>query len=227
MTRYLCAGMWLALLLAGCNGQQPGGQPAGSPAPVQGSAAAVPAGSDEDQVRQTVLHYDRLLSEGYRTLNMNPLGEVAIKPLAEQAYIHMAAIGEGQARLLSTLVKLDFSSVQRTAPGSYLVKAHEIWDFSYADIKTGKVTGKVTGFVYDVNYTLKKEGGRWMIHEIAAVAPNDYEPKQEPRTFTPHGGKAAGQGAAVTPPGHPALPPGGAGKPAAAPPAQGFVSKPW
>jgi hypothetical protein len=130
---------------------------------------------------------------------MSRLAEVASRDQAEKAYIHMAAIGEGQVRMLSNMKKIEYTDVKQEAPGSFQVRTKELWDFAYTDIKTGKETGKVTDFVYQVSYTLKKSGPRWVIVDSVAYAPNDKEEKVAPRVVRPAGQKEA---AVTLPPGH-------------------------
>jgi len=64
--------------------------------------------ADPEALKTTVIHYNALLAEGYRTLNMNPLAQVATKERAQKAYYHMAALGEERKKMESDLRNLDF-----------------------------------------------------------------------------------------------------------------------
>ena len=199
MTR-LIASLLVIALLTGCSeGKR---KEAGTEKPAFSSSVPVlaPTGSDDDQARQIVRHYNLLLSEGYRTLNMTRLTEVASQDQAEKAYIHMAALGEGQARMLSTVKNIEFTSLKREKPDTIVARTKELWDFAYTDIKTGKETGKVNDFVYEVTYTLKKKGQRWSILDVVAYAPNDREESQLPRVVRPPERKETAS--AILPPGH-------------------------
>ncbi|MCM0080603.1 hypothetical protein L4X63_03265 [Geomonas sp. Red32] len=161
------AGAALSLFLfTGCREKE--SRPA--PAPSAPAAAAAPAPpQDPALIRKVVERYNQLLSDGYRNLNMNPVQEAASVQLAEKAYSHMAALGEGKARMDSRLKKIDYRSIDFTAPTRCLVKTDETWDFAYLDIKTGVKTGEVKDFVYHVAYTLEVKDGRWLVTEAAAT----------------------------------------------------------
>jgi hypothetical protein len=148
--------------------------------PVAAGQSPLKSESNEDQVKQVIRRYNELLAEGYRTLNMNRLGEVATSTQAEKAYRHMAAIGEGTARMLSTLKAIDFTNLQDSKVNGYVVTTREVWDFSYTDIKTGAVKSSEKDFPYDVTYTLKHDGQRWLITDIVASSPRDSVQKAAP-----------------------------------------------
>jgi hypothetical protein len=157
----------LALLLviavtAGCNdAPKKGGEvPVASP-----SASASPA----DQSHFLIQRYNQLLSEGYKTTNMTKLQEVTTPELAEKAYYHMAAIGEGKSRMVSELKKLNFVETDCSKPSACRVVTREIWDFAYADIQTGARSNEVKDYAYDVQYLLENRQGRWLITEISAT----------------------------------------------------------
>jgi len=116
-----------------------------------------------------VLRYNQLLSEGYKTTNMTKLQEVATPELAEKAYYHMAAIGEGKSRLVSDLKKIDFVDTDCSKPSECRVVTKEVWDFAYADIQTGARSNEVKDYLYDVQYLLESRQGRWTITEITAT----------------------------------------------------------
>ena len=166
---FLAATLLLALsLTGGCSGGAPeqGAQPpreksAQSPAPTKANQS--------EQVKAVVNRYNQLLIEGYRSLNMNPLAEVATVKLAEQAYHHMAAIGEGQSKMLAKLKQTDYLGVEFPQPDAALVKTHEVWDYDYVHVKTGKLQESAQD-VYDVTYELKlQKDGRWQLVAINAV----------------------------------------------------------
>lgn len=158
--------------------------------PKKGKAAVPPreavfiGAAPEDQVKNVIMRYNQLLVFGYDNLNMNPLQEVAVIRLAEKAYHHMAAIGEGGARMVSHVTKIDFPNVSFASPGKALVKTREVWDYAYHDIDTGVKKEEIKNFVYLVDYRLEHQEGRWMIVDIAAREEASSKPpqsQQEPK----------------------------------------------
>lgn len=128
------------------------------------AASATPAAESQ----KLIMRYNQLLSEGYKTTNMTKLREVATPELAEKAYYHMAAIGEGKSRLVSELKKIDFVETDCSKPAICSVVTKEWWDFGYADILTGKRSHEVKDYLYDVRYLVENRQGRWVIMEISA-----------------------------------------------------------
>ncbi len=173
-------------LITGCEGKSPATQnssPTGQPAPQQ-SSPPVPgqtkqptlpvnekpaSSSNEAVVKDTVKRYTQLLSEGYKTLNMNPLQEVATAELAEKAYYHMSAIGEGSTRMISKLKSIDFIETGFSSAKSSRVVTKEIWDFYYTELKTGARGNELKDYEYTVVYTLELQKNRWIITNIAAT----------------------------------------------------------
>jgi hypothetical protein len=148
---------------AGCNESAPKkGAQVGVPKP---STSTAPS----DQAHNMVLRYNQLLSEGYKTINMTKLQEVATQELAEKAYYHMSAIGEGKSRMVSELKKIDFVETDCSQPSKCRVVTREKWNFAYADIQTGTRSNEVKDYLYDVRYALENRQGRWTITEISAT----------------------------------------------------------
>jgi hypothetical protein len=137
----------------------------------------------EELVKKVIKRYNFLLAEGYRNLNMNPLQEVATVEQAEKAYTHMAAIGEGKARMVSQMRRIDYLQLLFPSEEKAAVRTREIWDFAYTDIKTGRKSEEVKEFPYDVTYTLEKRAGRWLITDVVAGSERDAgeNPPKEPR----------------------------------------------
>lgn len=149
---------------AGCKDRTPYGKQ-GKTSPAETSSSSSPAEASHN----LIVRYNQLLSEGYKTTNMTRLQEVATPELAEKAYYHMAAIGEGKSRMVSELNKIDFVETDCSQPARCRVVTRERWDFGYADIVTGARSNEVKDYIYDVQYLLENRQGRWIITEITAT----------------------------------------------------------
>jgi len=153
----------LAATFSGCTDTTPG---TSALAP-KSKTSAVSTVSEESHT--VIKRYNLLLSDGYKTTNMTKLLEVATLELAEKAYYHMAAIGEGKSRMVSELKKLDFVETDCAAKTKCRIVTKELWDFAYADIVTGARSNEVKDYIYDVQYIVENRQGRWMITEITAT----------------------------------------------------------
>lgn len=161
MKAFILIPLILVVVLAGCNDSKQNSQAPQSQVPVSADSA--------NQSRSLILRYNQLLSEGYKTTNMTRLQEVATKELAEKAFYHMAAIGEGKSRMVSELKKIDYTETDCSKPLQCRVVTKERWDFAYADILTGARSNEVKDYIYDVQYLLENRQGRWLITEITAT----------------------------------------------------------
>jgi hypothetical protein len=153
----------LLIAVTGCKDSTP--PKAGEPA----KAASTAPGTPSESTHNLIVKYNSLLSEGYKTTNMTKLQEVTTPELAEKAYYHMAAIGEGNSRMVSDLKKIDFVETDCAVPTKCRVVTKERWDFAYADIITGARSNEVKDYQYDVQYLLENRQGRWLITEITAT----------------------------------------------------------
>jgi hypothetical protein len=155
--------LFLVSVLSGCKDSSPNNAAETSRTP----ATALSRSSEE--THKLVERYNQLLSEGYKTTNMTKLQEVTTPELAEKAYFHMAAIGEGKSRMVSDLKKIDFVETDCATTQKCRVVTKERWDFAYADIITGARSNEVKDYLYNVQYLLENKQGRWMITEITAT----------------------------------------------------------
>ena len=160
MKRIVASVFIMIVLLTGCKDDAAHNKAATGP-----SSSAPPA----ETSHTLIARYNQLLVEGYKTTNMTRLQEVATAELAEKAYYHMAAIGEGKSRLVSELKKIDFADTDCSKPAKCSVVTRELWDFGYADILTGKRSNEVKDYQYDVRYLLENRQGSWMITDISAT----------------------------------------------------------
>jgi hypothetical protein len=138
----------LALLLAGCASR----------------------GQEAEAVKGAVTRYTELLRDGYQRQNMNFMREVASEEQASRLYHHMAAMGEGNLRLSSTLGELTFQKVELPAPGEAKVSTREVWDFTHYRIATGEKYAEEKGFIHQMAYTLRNVDGKWLVTDVAVVS---------------------------------------------------------
>lgn len=147
--------------------------------------ACAPGPTDEDRVRSTIERYNELLAEGYRSLDMNPMGEVAAQLQAEDEYIHMSSLAEGGVRLDPELTKLEFLSVSIESTSAQ-VETRETWDYRHYSRATGELVLEQKALVYHLAWDLSKEtSGTWLVTDVRAIsATSPVEPRQV-GTLTP------------------------------------------
>ena len=165
MCKLYCLALIFLLPLFGCTDSTPSSHKEKS----SGVFAVGSSSTGTSSVQRLVVKYNSLLSEGYKTINMTKLQEVATPELAEKAYYHMAAIGEGKSRMVSELKKIDFLETDMSLPAKCRIVTKELWDFAYADIVTGVRSNEVKNYHYDVRYELENRQGRWVIVDITAT----------------------------------------------------------
>lgn len=149
LSRVQAIAIALALFLTGC-------------APIVLSA-------DERAIRSTIESYNTLLVEGYRSLDMTSMREVATQLQAEDEYIYMSSLAEGGVRLDATLKDLEFVKMSVEAT-SALVETRETWDYVHYGRDDGKLLLEQRGLVYKLAYDLEKQAdGRWLVSDIRAI----------------------------------------------------------
>jgi len=131
------------------------------------SGCARQGGSEADSalVKGTVNRYVTLLAQGYQKLNMTLLQEVSTKKRATKVYYHMAALGEGKARMISHITSLQFTDIHIVAVDKADVKTSEKWDYAYENVDSGKEMLN-NSISYKLNYRLVKKNGRWLVDDI-------------------------------------------------------------
>lgn len=164
MKRFSFTILFMIVAIAGCQENA-----SRKKTPESASTKEITSFTPPEVSHKLIVRYNQLLSEGYKTTNMTRLQEVATPELAEKAYYHMAAIGEGKSRMVSELKKIDFKETDCSKQSKCRVVTREWWDFGYADILTGQRSNEVKDYIYDVQYLLENRQGRWMITEINAT----------------------------------------------------------
>lgn len=134
--------------------------------------AGCSAGSsrEKEQVKGTIMAYNRLLAEGYANLNMGGLAKVADMNQVSKVYYHMAALGEARTKLVSELNNIRFGEMKFPNVSTATVGTNELWAFRHVDIDTGKVTLEEKSYPYALDYRLRKRDGMWL---VKAVTTND------------------------------------------------------
>lgn len=150
------------------------------------ACAPPPAPSSADQVRNTITRYDRILAEGYRSMDMSRIRQVAEELQSEDEYVHMSALGEGGVRLLPLLRDRRFLKVSVEAT-SARVETRERWDYTHEDIKTHKTVLVQKGLVYELAWDLARHAdGHWYVTDVRSVSATSATPAR--RFGTPVGG---------------------------------------
>ena len=149
MKKYFIVLIAIFILLSGCKGEK-----------------EVVADQKKAALQGAVSWYCALLADGYRTLNMNPLSQVATPQQATKAYHYMAATGEAGLKMDATLKKIEFTAFREIGPNKAEVATKEVWDYLFIEIKSGKsqFANRVS---YTMTYQLEEQEGRWLVAAIA------------------------------------------------------------
>lgn len=121
--------------------------------------------ADPAVLENTIVQYNRLLAEGYRTLNMNSLAQVATEERATKAYYHMAALGEERKRMEATLKHMDFLGTKVLSPDQVEIKTREEWDYRHINIDSKKLESE-SSIIYELTYSLVKKNDKWLVSDI-------------------------------------------------------------
>lgn len=152
---------------------------------VSGCTRAPAMSADEKAIRATIVRYNELLSQGYRSLNMNPIQEVATQLQSEDEYIYMSSLAEGGVRLDPELVDQKFTrvSVETTSAEA---ETTETWNYRHYDRKTGKLVLEQKDLVYRLAWDLEKHSdGRWYVSDLRAIDATTSVPPTVGATRTP------------------------------------------
>lgn len=116
-------------------------------------------------LRNTVIKYNKLLSEGYRTLNMGPLLQAATEDQAMKAYNHMSALGEAGLKMDAALRDIKFISLKLLAIDAAEIRTSEKWEYVYFDIKSEKTLFD-NSVDYNMKYVLRKSKDKWIVSDV-------------------------------------------------------------
>ncbi len=125
-------------------------------------------GKADGPLQDAVLHYNTLLADGYRRMNMNQLPQAATGERAAKDYYHMAALGEGRVKMDSFLRSIDFNTIKQVADNKALVTTKENWEYKYINIDSGR-GGNTLTIHYTARYQLVKQENNWLVAEITIL----------------------------------------------------------
>lgn len=149
------------------------------------AACGPSAPTDQDDVRRAIQRYNDRLAEGYRTLNMNGMREVADQLQAEDEYIHMSSLAEGGVQLDPQLKDIRFLSVSVESTAAH-AETRETWDYRHYARTTGKLVLEQKGLVYDLAWDLSKQAdGAWLVTDVRAISATATVPPNIVGTVTP------------------------------------------
>lgn len=126
--------------------------------------------SSEDAIKRTIERYNELLTQGYRSMNMNPMQEVTTLAQSESEYIHMSSLAEGGVRLDPTLIDLEFVSIS-VETTSAQAETRETWDYRHYGRADGRLLLEQKGLIYHLAWDLAKQAdGRWLVSDVRAIS---------------------------------------------------------
>jgi len=122
--------------------------------------------SKQDQIlSKIVIQYNKLLIEVNKTRDVNPLKEIAAKPVIEKLSLWMGAWECGNVYLDAELKNIDFDDL-KIAGESALVITSEYWSYIYRDLDTQEIAEPRQFISYKMQYKLEKRQHTWLITEI-------------------------------------------------------------
>ncbi|PIS37198.1 MAG: hypothetical protein COT35_07265 [Nitrospirae bacterium CG08_land_8_20_14_0_20_52_24] len=130
-----------------------------------GCTGAKAPSMDPAVLQETVTEYNRLLSQGYRNLNMNPLADVATEDQAQEVYYHMTALGEERKRMEADLREISFLDTHVSSPDQAEVRTREAWDYKHVNIDS-KALEYEDSMVYQIKYQLVKRQDHWLVDDV-------------------------------------------------------------
>jgi len=142
---------------------------------------ASPHISDEKHIKHALLKYN------YGIIHMGKSGETAFfKEFVEKETAMKLQVWFESWKFSNLTYIADIRDL-RFGPITYYennvsISTMENWDFTYVNLLTRKIEFKPVNILYKMQYTLKKEEGRWMIVDIKHLEEKLIEPSE---THTP------------------------------------------
>jgi hypothetical protein len=120
---------------------------------------------EDGLIRDAVIKYNKLLSEGYRTLNMNSIHQAATEEQAMKAYHHMSALGEAGLKMNAELRDLKFIRLKLLTFDAAEIRTAEKWDYVYLDINSNKSMFD-NSVDYNIKYVVRKRQDSWIVSDV-------------------------------------------------------------
>lgn len=138
----------------------------------------VDAGQETRAVKDTILRYNELLTEGYAKMDMTLLQKAATQEQAQKVYTHMAALGEAKIRMESQLVDIAFVDIQLPEQNLARAKTRERWNYAHMRIDT-ELPGEAVmeGLIYKLSYELVRKDDRWFVSSVSILEEDKPEPQ--------------------------------------------------
>ncbi len=122
--------------------------------------------SRQDQTLKTVIRgYNKLLVEVNKTRDVNPLKEIAAKPVIEKLSLWMAAWEDGNVYLDAELKNIDFDNLEIEGKSAIVITS-ENWSYIYRDLDTQEIAEPRQSISYKMQYKLEKRENNWLIEEM-------------------------------------------------------------
>lgn len=133
-------------------------------------AGCSPSGVDDEaeRVKDAVRAYNEALVRGYAMMDMDELRGVATPEQAIKEYVLMSALGEGRARMVAHLVRVEFGPVRFSETTSASVDTTETWDYKHVSLDTSQTIRQESGVVYRLRYELVKSGDVWLVSDVVS-----------------------------------------------------------
>jgi hypothetical protein len=137
------------------------------------------------EIESTIRRYNELLTEGYQSLDMTGMREVASQLQAEDEYIHMSSLAEGGVRLDPELKQFELLTVS-VGTTSATAETRELWDYRHYSRETGDLVLEQKGLEYHLAWDLSREpDGRWLVTDVRAISSTATVEPSAPGAVTP------------------------------------------
>jgi hypothetical protein len=100
-----------------------------------------------------------------KTRDVNPLKEIAAKPVIEKLSLWMAAWEDGNVYLDAELKNIDFDNLEIEGKSAIVITS-ENWSYIYRDLDTQEIAEPRQSISYKMQYKLEKRENNWLIEEM-------------------------------------------------------------
>jgi len=133
-------------------------------------ALAVSCSRETVEVKNTVLAYNRLLTEAYAKPDPSVVDFFASKAEQKRIRANIAFIGQNRRLLISEELAFKFVDVQVNANDKQAeARTIEVWRMYLVDARTRKQISDKAEFRYEKTYELVKVEGHWLVDRADKV----------------------------------------------------------